>query len=94
MGHTIVAEAVMPRCGGRAIFIDVGMSAFYGGPPACLLIEGHQLFAIHRGKKLPLPTTDSQPDLLAYLKKAAALDPAPSPLAKTIAWLEAKAAAE
>ena len=94
MGHTIVAQAVMPRFGGRAIFIDVGMSAFYGGPAACLLIEGGQLFAIHRGKKLPLPTTDARPDLLAYLKKAAALDPAPSPLAKTIASLEAKAAAE
>ena len=94
MGHTIVAQAVMPRFGGRAIFIDVGMSAFYGGPAACLLIEGGQLFAMHRGKKLPLPTTDSQPDLLAYLKKAAALDPAPSPLAKTIASLAAKTAAE
>ena len=94
MGHTIVAKAVMPRFGGRAICIDVGMSQFYGGPPACLLIEGDQLFAIHRGKKLPLPTTDSQPDLLAYLKQAAALDPAPSPLARTIAWLEAKAAGE
>ena len=94
MGHTIVAQAVMPRFGGRAIFIDVGMSAFYGGPAACLLIEGGQLFAIHRGEKLPLPTTDSQPDLLAYLKKAAALDPVPSPLAKAIASLTAKAAAE
>ena len=94
MGHTIVAQAVMPRFGGRAIFIDVGMSAVYGGPPACLLIEGGQLFAIHRGEKLPLPATDSQPDLLAYLKQAAALDPVPSPLAKTIASLEAKAAAE
>ena len=94
MGHTIVAKAVMPRFGGRAIFIDVGMSAFYGGPAACLLIEGGQLFAMHRGEKLPLPTTDSQPDLLAYLKQAAALDPAPSPLAKTIASLEAGAAAE
>ena len=94
MGHTIVAQAVMPRFGGRAIFIDVGMSAFYGGPAACLLIEGGQLFAIHRGEKLPLPTTDSQPDLLAYLKKAAALDHVPSPLAKAIASLAAKAAAE
>ena len=94
MGHTIVAQAVMPRFGGRAIFIDVGMSAFYGGPAACLLIEGGQLFAIHRGEKLPLPTTDSQPDLLAYLKQAAALDPAPSPLEKIITSLEAGAAAE
>ena len=93
MGHTMIAKAVMPRFGGRAIFIDVGMSAFYGGPPACLLIEGDKLFAIHRGKKLPLPTTDSPSHLLTYLKRAAALDPAPSPLAKNIAWLEAKVAA-
>ncbi len=94
MGHTMIAKAVMPRFGGRAIFIDVGMSAFYGGPPACLLIEGDKLFAIHRGKKLPLPTTDSPKDLLAYLKEVAALDPAPSPLAKNIDWLEAKVATE
>ena len=94
MGHTMIAKAVMPRFGGRAISIDVGMSRFYGGPPACLLIEGEQLFAIHRGKKLPLPTTDSPKDLLAYLKEVAALDPDPSPLAKNIGWLEAKVATE
>ena len=94
MGHTMIAKAVMPRFGGRAIFIDVGMSRFYGGPPACLLIEGDQLFAIHRGKKLPLPTTDFPKHLLAYLKKVAALDPDPSPLAKNIGWLEAKVATE
>ncbi len=84
MGHTSIAKAVMPRFGGRAIFIDVGISAFYGGPLACLLIEGDELFAIHRGEKIPLPTTDSPEDLLAYLQKAAALDPSPSPLAKNI----------
>ena len=94
MGHTMIAKAVMPRFGGQAISIDVGMSAIYGGPPACLLIEGDQLFAIHRGKKLPLPTTDSPKDLLAYLKEVAALDPAPSSLAKNIAWLEAEVATD
>ncbi len=87
IGHTPTAGAVIPRFNGKVIQIDVGMSAFYGSHPACLVREGDRLFAIHRGEKVPLP--DGGPELLAYLKKAVSLEPAGSLLAKYLAQVEA-----
>ena len=55
----------------------------------CLLIEEGKPYALHRGNKLELPK-DNRADLLRYLKEAAALDPAPSPLAARIKDTEAK----
>ncbi|MGE0439843.1 MAG: metallophosphoesterase [Gemmatimonadales bacterium] len=72
IGHTVTQGAVMTRFGGRVIMIDVGMSAYYGGPPAALVIEDGVPYALHRGTKLPLPLGGEQ---LPYLKAAAALDP-------------------
>lgn len=82
IGHTPTTGAVMPRFGGKVVMIDVGMSKVYGGPQACLIIEGGKLQAMHRGKLLPLPV--GQDDIMAYLKAAAALDPQPSPLDRII----------
>ncbi len=91
VAHSATPGAVMPRFGGRVILIDVGMAIFYGGRLACLLIEKNRAYALHRGKKLELPT-DSRTGLLNYLKRAAALDPAPSPLEAKIRQLEAQLA--
>ncbi len=91
VAHAKVPGAVMPRFGGRVILIEVGMSAPNGGRLACLLIEKNRAYALHRGKKLELPK-DSGTGLLNYLKRAAALDPAPSPLQATIRQLEAQLA--
>ena len=88
MGHTVTLGTVWPRFGGRAILIDVGLSKLYGGRLACLVVAGDQLFTVHRGQKLKLPG-DSPQELLRYLENAAALDPPPSPLAKTIEELKA-----
>jgi hypothetical protein len=77
VGHT-VRVAVLPRFGGRVITIDVGLSKVYGGPPAMLIMEGGKYYALHRGHKLDLPVDGG--DILPYLKAAAALDPAPSPI--------------
>lgn len=82
IGHTPTAGAVLPRFGGKVLLIDVGMSKYYGGPPACLIVEGGKRYALHRGKRLDLPSKAE--DVLAYLRQAAALDPAPSPLEKLI----------
>ena len=82
IGHTPTAGAVLTRFDGRVIMIDVGMSKVYGGPPACLVIEGGKRMALHRGKLLELPSDKAS--MLAYLKAAAALDPQPSPLQKLI----------
>lgn len=77
IGHT-VRVAVLPRFGGRVITIDVGLSKVYGGPPALLMVEGGKYYALHRGHKLDLPVGGR--DVLPYLRAAAALDPAPSPI--------------
>lgn len=82
IGHTPTAGAILPRFGGKVVMIDVGLSKYYGGPPAALVVEGGKRFALHRGQILPLPSAAE--DLLAYLKSAAALDPTPSPLLKLI----------
>ncbi|MCC7156766.1 MAG: metallophosphoesterase [Bryobacterales bacterium] len=82
IGHTPTAGAILTRFDGRVIMIDVGMSKAYGGPDACLVVEGGKRMALHRGKLLDLPSDKSQ--MLAYLKAAAALDPQPSPLQKLI----------
>ena len=87
MGHTVTPGAVMPRFGGRVVLIDVGLSDFYGGRRACLILEGGRAYALHRREKLKLPSGKSS-EILAYLKKAASLDPEPSPLAELIRRLE------
>ncbi len=89
MGHTVTEGAVMPRLQGRAVFIDVGLSRHYGGRLACLLIKGGVAYALHRGKKIPLPADDSPSSLLSYMKKAAEADPKPSPLQGKIQQLQA-----
>ncbi len=77
-GHTPTRSAVLTRFGGKVILIDVGLSAYYGGPSACLVVTGKQFQALHRGSLLRLPVDGE--DRLHYLKAAAALDPQPSPL--------------
>ncbi len=89
IGHTYTDGAVIPRFGGRVLQIDVGLSKVYdaAGRCACLEIEGGRVRALHRGRRIELPS-DDRADLLRYLKEAAALDPAPSPLGRQIASLE------
>jgi hypothetical protein len=89
IGHTVTPGTVMPRFGGRVVMIDCGMAALYGGRQAALLIEKDKLITLHRGVKLDLPVDGE--GLAAYLKKAAALDPQPSPLTAAIQRLEANA---
>jgi hypothetical protein len=77
IGHTVTAGTVIPRFGDKVIMIDVGLSSAYGGPPACLIVEGGKRYTLHRGQKLELPAGG---DLVPYLRAAAALDPQPSKL--------------
>ena len=92
MGHTVTEGTVMPRLRGRAVFIDAGLSRYYGGRLACLLIEGGVPYSFHRGNKIPLPSDDSPSSLLGYMKMAAEADPKPSPLQRKIQQLEASQA--
>lgn len=88
IAHTPTEGAVMPCFGGRVLAIDVGLARFYGGPPAALILEGEQAFALHRGRRLRLPEGEGEP-LLRYLREAAALEPDPSRLEALILRLEA-----
>jgi TPR repeat protein len=92
VGHTFTGGAVMPRFGGRLVMVDVGLSRAYDNTArlACLEIVNGQAYAIHRGQKLALPSDENGPDMLRYLREAAALDPQPSPLLPEIENLERK----
>jgi hypothetical protein len=81
VGHT-PQLAVLPRFQGKVILIDVGLSAYFGGPPAFLLIEGGKYYAVHRGTKLDLPVDGN--NVTAYLKAAAELDPPDSALRRSL----------
>ena len=66
VAHTPNAGAVLARYGGRVIVVDVGLSAYYGGARAALIIEGEKISAMHEGRRLePLVPVS------AYLKQVA-----------------------
>ena len=91
VGHTPTAGAVVSRFDGKVVVIDVGLSAVYASHRACLLLEGENAYAIHRGQKLDLPSGGAE--FVAYLKKALALEPTGSSLAKYTADMQAALAA-
>jgi len=89
VGHTPTPGAVMPRYGGKVLVIDVGLSAYYGTHPVCLVQEGDTVYAVHRGNKVLLPIGEAAADLTRYLKNTAALEPMGSALAQHLADVEA-----
>jgi hypothetical protein len=88
VAHTPTPGAILPRYGGRVVVIDVGLSAYYGGHPVCLVQEGKTTYAVHRGTKIPFPG-DAAGDLARYLEKTVALEPMGSALAIHLAEVEA-----
>jgi TPR repeat protein len=91
-GHTYADAAITPRFGGKVIMLDIGLPRVYDNISkiGCLEIDGNQVYALHRGHKLDLPSDDDGPDMLRYLKAAAQLDPQPSPLNARIQKLSMK----
>lgn len=83
IGHTVTRTAILPRFGGRVINIDLGLSRFYGRPPACLVIETASAHVIHRGTKIPMPGSRKD-ELVSYLKTVRAADEQPSPVAELL----------
>jgi hypothetical protein len=46
VGHTVSKGRIRGRAGGLVILIDVGMTAVYGGPALCLVIENNRFFMV------------------------------------------------
>ena len=90
LGHTPTAGAVMSRFNGAVILADVGLARYYGAGLACLVIEGAEIHALHRGTRLQLPT-GAREDQIAYLERVAALEPSPATVRKLIDRLKAAA---
>lgn len=90
IGHSYADAAITPRFGGKVIMLDIGLPRVYDNTSkiGALLIEDGKPYALHRGHKLDLPADENGPDMMRYLKQAAALDPAPSPLAARIDKLQ------
>jgi hypothetical protein len=92
VGHTPTEGLVLPRYGGRLIQIDVGLAKVFGGPPAALLLENGQAFALHRGRRIALPEEGPLP-LLRYVREIAAQEPDPQRYAALIRGLEREVSA-
>ncbi len=75
VGHTVTRTGVETRAGGKVIRIDVGMSRYYRGPAACLVIEKGVFYEVRPGKKRRLPVT-------AAASRPAATGPATRPAAR------------
>jgi hypothetical protein len=87
IGHTVTRSAILPRFGGRVINIDLGLSRFYGRPPACLVLEGGFPYVLHRGARIPLPGTKAG-DFEEYCRAVIAADSKPSPVEKLLQNIE------
>jgi len=83
VGHTVTRSAILPRFNSTVIDVDIGLSKFFGRPPACLVSEKGDAYVLHRGTKLPVPG-GSKEELLAYLRAAAAADNEPEMIQKVI----------
>lgn len=79
IGHTVTRSAILPRYNGRVVNVDIGLSRFYGRPPACLVLEGKSAYVWHRQTKIEFPEPGAA-DNTTYLKAVAAADEPPSPV--------------
>ncbi|HTP31737.1 MAG TPA: metallophosphoesterase [Candidatus Acidoferrales bacterium] len=83
IGHAVTRTAILPRFGGRVVNIDLGLSRFYGRPPACLVLEGGAPVVLHRGVRIPLPGAKPG-EFTEYCRAVIAADTKPSPVEKLL----------
>ena len=84
IGHTPTNGIILPRFGAKVILADVGLSRYYGGNLACLLIENDELTAIYPKGRLKIPTDPDLETLIAYLEEVARLESGNSSIPKRI----------
>lgn len=74
VAHTPTAGVILPRYDGRIIAADTGMSAYYGGTRAALIIEGEKLSVMHEGELLsPIMPVDPYLERVQAVTKDAPL---------------------
>jgi hypothetical protein len=83
IGHTVTLTAILPRYNARVINVDIGLSRFYGRPPACLVLEGPSAYVWHRQTKIEFPEPGTADDT-AYLSAVVAADEPPSPVTELL----------
>jgi hypothetical protein len=86
----VTRSAILPRFGSQVVNIDLGLSRFYGRPPACLVIDEQGASVLHAGTSIPLPGPEPE-QRLQYLRAVAAADPEPAVIQKLINDLQAMA---
>jgi hypothetical protein len=83
IGHTVTLTAILPRYRSRVVNVDLGLSRFYGRPPACFVLEGQSAYVLHRATRIEFPQPGTADDT-AYLTAVVAADEQPSPVAKLL----------
>jgi hypothetical protein len=83
VGHTVTRTAILPRYNARVVNVDIGLSRFYGRPPACLVLEGSSAYVWHRQTKIEFPEPGTADDA-NYLRAVIAADEPPSPVTELL----------
>lgn len=73
VGHTPSLGVITPRFGGQVIITDTGISSYYGGHKASLLVENGRLFALQADESVPLPADTA--GMIPYFQKMLDLKP-------------------
>ena len=73
LGHTPDLNVITPRFGGQVVIIDTGISAYYGGHRASLMIDQTGAWARHERDQLAIP--DSESSLLNYFEQLSEQQP-------------------
>lgn len=74
LGHTPDLNVITPRFDGQVVIIDTGISGYYGGHRASLLIENGVASAIHGANTQKLP--ESSQEMIPYFESLAEQLPA------------------
>jgi len=87
LGHTPDLNVITPRFGGAVVIVDTGISAYYGGHRASLLLEDGVATARHGEHTQALPVDDA--GMVPYFEAIATLKPENSKLPQHLAGLMA-----
>jgi len=73
IGHTPGLGTIVPRFEGRVLVIDTGLSSYYGGFRASLLLQNNEATTLQREQKILIPDTNA--GVLSYFQRIAELEP-------------------